>query len=106
MVRLQPAPASGPASEVSVAAGTAQVQFRLGGLDRPAADLTAELERVGGDQIRRWPVVDAPAGSDGLTHAVIVPVYEATPGEYVLTVWASDVEVAQRYRYRVTTATP
>lgn len=102
VVRLQPSAQDAPPADVEVPPSSVQVQFRLAGLDRPSADLTAELERVGADQIRRWPVADAPAAPDGLTHAVIVPIYEAGPGEYVLTVWASDVEIVRRYRYRVT----
>lgn len=101
VVRLVPAAPDAPAAEVTVPATSAQVQLRLAGLDRPATELTAELERVGADQIRRWPVVDAPADADGLQHAVILPVYEARPGDYVLTLWAGDVEIVRRYRYRV-----
>lgn len=104
VVRLQPSAADAPPADVAVPAASAQVQFRLSGIDRAAAELTAEVERVGADQIRRWPVVDAPADPDGLKHAVVVPIYEAGPGEYVLTVWASDVEIVCRYRYRVTAA--
>lgn len=105
MVSLQPTAANGTAAEVSVRASSAQVQFRLAGIDRPSEDLTAELERVGADQIRRWPVVDAPTAADGATHAVMVPIYEVRPGEYVLTVWAGDVEIVRRYRFGVTTST-
>lgn len=104
VVRLQPSATDAPPADVDVPGASAQVQFRLSGIDRAAGELTAEIERVGADQIRRWPVVDAPADPDGLKHAVVVPIYEARPGEYVLTVWASDVEIVRRYRYRVTAA--
>lgn len=102
VVPLQPTAADGAATTVLVPATSAQVQFLLAGIDRPSDALTAELERVGADQIRRWPVVDVPAGANGVTHAVTVPIYEARPGDYVLTVWAGDVEVVRRYRYTVT----
>jgi hypothetical protein len=88
---------------VVVPAGSVQVQFRLAGLDVKADELTAELEAVGGDQIKRWRVDDVPPDPVRGAHAVVVPIYEARPGEYVLTVWAGDAEVAQRYRFRVQT---
>lgn len=88
---------------VTVPAGSVQVQFRLAGLDVKADELTAELEVVGGDQIKRWRVDDVPPDPVRGAHAVVVPVYEARPGEYVLTVWLGDAEVAQRYRFRVKT---
>lgn len=97
-------PVSGPSAEpitVSVPAGSVQVQFRLAGLSAAAHGLTAELEAVGGDQIKRWRVDDVAPDPVRGAHAVVVPVYEAPPGVYILTVWAGDAEVAQRYRFRV-----
>jgi hypothetical protein len=86
---------------VTVPPASAQVQFRLDGIEARAEDLTAELERVGGDQIRRWRIEAAPVDGAPGRHTVIVPVYEARPGEYVLTVWAGDADIVQRYRFRV-----
>jgi hypothetical protein len=88
---------------VTVPAGSVQVQYRLAGLDAKGEELTAELEAVGGDQIKRWRVDDVPPDPLRGAHAVVVPVYEARPGEYVLTVWLGDAGVAQRYRFRVQT---
>jgi hypothetical protein len=106
MAVVQLAPPAGPEAPpatVTVPADSTQVQFRLDGLEARAEDLTAELERVGGDQIRRWRVEAAPADGAPGRHVVTVPVYEARPAEYVLTIWAGDAEIAQRYRFRVAT---
>jgi hypothetical protein len=86
---------------VSIPADKAQVQYRLAGVDARAEDLTAEIERVGSDQIRRWRVEAVPPDGAAGQHAVMVPIYEARPGEYVLTVWAGDADIVQRYRFRV-----
>lgn len=86
---------------VTVPDGIVQVQYRLAGLQAKGEELTAELEVVGGDQIKRWRVDDVPPDPVRGAHAVVVPIYEARPAEYVLTVWAGDAEVVQRYRFRV-----
>jgi hypothetical protein len=98
-----PASAEAEPAAVSVPAGSVQVQYRLAGLETRAEDLTAEIERVGGDQIRRWRVDAVPPDGAPGQHAVVVPIYEARPGEYVLTVWAGDADIVQRYRFRVAT---
>lgn len=92
---------SGP-TPVAIPAGSAQVLFALTGLPATAEahDLVAEIERIGDDRIKRWPV-DAPASAND-PPSVIVPPYEVTPGEYRLTVWAGDAAVVQRYAFRVT----
>lgn len=88
---------------VTVPAGSVQVRYRLAGLDAKADELTAEIERVGSDQIRRWRVDAVPPDPVRGAHAVVVPIYEARPGEYTLTVWAGDADVVQRYRFTVQT---
>jgi hypothetical protein len=104
VVTLQPSAenASEPAV-VHVPPDAAQVQIRLAGLTAPAQELTAELERVGGDQIRRWSVDDVTSDPTLGSHAVTVPIYEVRPGEYVVTIWAGDADIVQRYRFRVQT---
>lgn len=96
--------AAGDAQPVALAVprGTAMVHLRLVG-DLPAAvDLTAELAAVGRDEVKRWPVDDAPAGDDGATRLVSLPPYVVPAGDYVLTLWAGDADVVQRYAFRVT----
>lgn len=96
--------AAGPTggAAFAVPGGTAMVHLRLVG-DLPAAvDLTAELAVVGRDDVTRWPVDDAPAGDDGATRLVSVPPYAVPVGDCVLTLWAGDADVVQRYRFRVT----
>jgi len=81
--------------------GTAQVRLLVGG-DLPAADaLTAEIAAVDRDDVRRWPVDDAPAGSAGASRAVTVPVYAVPEGDYILTLWQGDAEIVQRYAFRI-----
>ena len=47
-------------------------QYRLRELP-PADALTAEIAAVDRDEVRRWPVDDAPAGTPGAARAVTVP---------------------------------
>ncbi len=95
-------PTGGEPAAFAVPRGTAMVHLRLVG-DLPAAvDLTAELAVVGRDDVTRWPVDDAPAGDDGATRLVSVPPYAVPVGDCVLTLWAGDADVVQRYRFRVT----
>jgi len=75
--------------------------------NRPRAeDLTAEIERVGGDQIRRWRVEALPPGDAPGRHAVVVPVYEARPGEYVLPIKPRDADIVRRYRFHIASEVP
>lgn len=92
---------TGPSASVQVPRGSAQVRFLLGG-DLPTADaLTAEISAVDRDAVRRWPVDDAPPGTEGAARAVTVPVYAVPDGAYSLTVWAGDADVVQRYTFRI-----
>lgn len=102
-VRLTPAAsAEAPPIAVTVARDAALVRLRLGNLDRPAADLTAEIEHVGGDQVRRWAIAEVPGAAAGDRLAVDVPAYEVKPGEHRLTVWVGDADIVARYTFRVT----
>lgn len=86
---------------VTVPRGTAMVHLRLVG-DLPAAvELTAELSALGRDEVKRWPVDDAPAADDGATRVVSVPPYAVPAGDYALTLWQGDADVVQRYRFRI-----
>ena len=81
--------------------GTAQVRFLLAGDLPPADALTAEVAAVDRDEVRRWPVDDAPAGTAGAARAVTVPAYAVPAGDYVLTVWQGDADMVQRYAFRI-----
>jgi len=85
---------------VSVAKGAAQVQIRLPDLDRPAAELIAELEDRETGEIRRWSIEALPA-SEGGAMAVTVPAYAVSPGTHVLSVWAGDADLLRRYLFDV-----
>lgn len=91
----------GAPEAVSIPAGSAQVQIRLRGIDQPAVELTAELESRATGEVRRWPVDEATAGTDGATLAVTVPVYALPAGDHVLTLWAGDADLLRRYAFRV-----
>lgn len=80
--------------------GTAQVRLLAGGDLPPADALTAEIAAVDRDDVRRWPVDDAPAGT-GASRAVTVPVYAVPEGDYILTLWQGDAEIVQRYAFRI-----
>ena len=100
-----PAPATGggmPAGAlpVTVDQTAAQVQIRLPGLDHPADELTAELEARQTGEVRRW-MVDALPPEAGGTMAITVPIYAVGPGIHVLTVWAGDADLLQRYLFEV-----
>lgn len=100
---LSPRPAGSPDGPVTAAVprGTAQVLLRLAG-DLPGADdLTAEITSLERDEVRRWPVDDAPAGPDGATRLVAVPPYALPGGDFVLTLWVGDADVVQRYAFRI-----
>jgi hypothetical protein len=86
----------------AVPRGTAMLHLRLPGTGLPpAADLVAEIAALGRDEVKRWPVDDAPAANDGATRVVSVPPYAVPAGEYALTLWQGDADVVQRYRFRV-----
>ena len=89
--------AAGPA--VTVAKQAAQVQIRITGFDRPADELTAELEARETGDVRRWPV-DAAAGAAG-SMSITVPAYAVGPGAHVLTIWAGDADLLRRYHFQV-----
>lgn len=102
-VRLTPAAsADAPPATVTIARDAALVRLRLSNLDRPATDLMAEIEHVGGDQVRRWAIAEVPGAPAGDRLAVDVPSYEVRPGEHRLTVWVGDADVVARYAFRVT----
>lgn len=102
-VRLTPAAsADAPPVAVTIAPTAALVRLRLSNLDRPATDLMAEIEHVGGDQVRRWAIAEVPGAPAGDRLAVDVPSYEVKPGEHRLTVWVGDADVVARYAFRVT----
>lgn len=88
-----------PAAQVP--RGTAQVRLLLAGELPPADALTAEIAAVDRDEVRRWPVDDAPAGTPGAARAVTVPVYAVPAGDYILTVWQGDADMVQRYAFRI-----
>jgi hypothetical protein len=92
---------SGAVATVAVPRGTAMVHLRCTGDLPPAAGLTAELVALDRDEVKRWPVDDAPAGDDDATRVVSVPPYVLPPGDYVLTLWAGDADIVQRYAFRV-----
>ncbi len=94
----EPGAASAPAPPVTVAKHAAQVQIRVTGFDRPADELTAELESVATGEVRRWPV-DADPGGGAMT--VTVPAYAVGAGAHVLTIWAGDADLLRRYRFQV-----
>lgn len=87
----------------TVPRGTALVHLRLTGDLPPAADLTAEISAAGDGDVKRWPVDDAPVGADGATRVVTVPPYAVAAGRHVLTLWAGDADIVQRYRFTVAT---
>lgn len=92
-----------PLPALAVPRGTALVHLRLTG-DLPAAtDLTAELSARDRDEVKRWPVDDAPVGADGATRVVTLPPYAVPAGAYTLTLWAGDADIVQRYVFTVTT---
>lgn len=91
----------GGGASVQVGRGVAQVRFLLGGDLPPADALTAEISAVDRDAVRRWPVDDAPTGTEGAARAVTVPVYAVPAGDYVLTLWQGDADMVQRYAFRV-----
>lgn len=86
----------------TVPRGTAQVRLLLDG-DLPAAgELTAEITAIDRDEMKRWPVDAAPdATRQTATHAVTVPVYAVPAGDYILTLWAGDADMVQRYAFRI-----
>lgn len=86
---------------LAVPAGTALVQFRLVGDLPPADELTAEIMALDGDEVKRWPVDAAARTDDGASRTVTVPPYAVPPGDYVLTLWAGDADLVQRYAFRV-----
>lgn len=92
---------SGAPPVAVVPRGTAQVALRLVGDLPAAADLTAEIAALDRDEIKRWPVDDAAPGADGATRAVVVPPYAVPPGDFVLTLWAGDADIVQRYAFRI-----
>lgn len=94
----EPGAATVVAPEVIVAKQAVQVQIRLAGFDRPADELTAELEAVETGEIRRWPV-DAASGGGAMT--VTVPAYAVGAGAHVLTIWAGDADLLRRYAFQV-----
>ncbi len=101
-VRLTPsATAEAPPVAVTIAPAAALVRLRLSNLDRPVTDLMAEIEHVGGDQVRRWAVTEVAGAPAGDRLAVDVPSYEVKPGEHKLTVWVGDADVVARYAFRV-----
>ncbi|MEZ5420954.1 MAG: hypothetical protein R2708_26935 [Vicinamibacterales bacterium] len=102
---LTPVVASGATAPVAaqVPRRTAQVRFLLVGDLPPADALTAEISAVGRDEVRRWPVDDAPTGTGEASRAVTVPVYAVPAGDYALTLWAGDADLVQRYGFRVVT---
>lgn len=93
----EPGAASAPAPPVTVAKQTAQVQIRVTGFDRPADELTAELESVATGEIRRWPVDAEPGGAMTVT----VPAYAVGAGAHVLSIWAGDADLLRRYAFQV-----
>ena len=92
---------TGTVPTLAVPRGTAIVHLRLVGDLPPAMDLTAELTAVDRDEVKRWPVDDAPAAGDGATRVVSLPPYAVPAGDYVLTLWAGDADVVQRYAFRI-----
>lgn len=103
-VRLTPATsADATPLTVTIAPDAALVRLRLANLDHSATDLMAEIEHVGGDQLRRWAMTEIPDAPAGDRLAVDVPGYEVRPGEHRLTVWVGDADVVARYAFRVTT---
>lgn len=93
-------PSAAPVDAV-VPPGSAQVLFRLHGLDQPADELTAELESVATGEVRRWPVDNVTNGTTAGVRAVTVPVYAVPAGEHVLTIWQGDADAVQRYTIRI-----
>lgn len=93
---------AGTPPTATVPRGTAQVRFLLDG-DLPApAELTAEIMAVDRDEVKRWPVDAAPdTPRTAATHAVTVPVYAVPAGDYILTLWAGDADIVQRYAFRI-----
>lgn len=92
---------AGAMPTVTVPRGTALVQVRLVGDLPPAVELTAEITAIDRDEVKRWPVDDAPPSSDGASRSVTVPPYAVPPGDYVLALWAGDADLVQRYAFRV-----
>lgn len=93
---------AGAPPTATVPRGTAQVRFLLDG-DLPApTELTAEILAVDRDEVKRWPVDAAPETTrTTATHAVTVPVYAVPAGDYILTLWAGDADIVQRYAFRI-----
>lgn len=86
---------------VAIPRGTALVQLRLVGDLPPAGELTAEITAIDRDEVKRWPVDDAPPSEDGASRAVTVPPYAVPPGDYVLALWSGDADLVQRYAFRI-----
>lgn len=100
---VAPRRTSGDVPAVAVPRGTALVHLRLPGTDLPAAeDLVAEIGAVGRDEVKRWPVDDAPRANDDAVRMVSVPPYAVPPGDYTLTLWRGDADMLRRYRFRIT----
>lgn len=93
--------AGGAPAVAVVPRGTAQVALRLVGDLPPAVDLTAEITALDRDEVKRWPVDDAAPAADGATRTVLIPPYAVPPGDFVLTLWAGDADIVQRYAFRI-----
>ncbi|MFN7978205.1 MAG: hypothetical protein U0P30_08725 [Vicinamibacterales bacterium] len=102
-LRLVPLLPSADVPAVAVPRDTAMVHLRLAGTDMPAAeDLVAEISAVGRDEVKRWPVDDAPRANDDADRMVSVPPYAVPPGDYTLTLWRGDADMLRRYQFRIT----
>jgi hypothetical protein len=87
---------------LTIPPGAAQVSLRLAGELGDVNQLTAEISPAGApDQVKRWPVDGASAGSDGAKASVTLPTYALPAGTYQMTIWQGDAEIVQRYVFRV-----
>jgi hypothetical protein len=93
--------AAGGLATLEIPRQAAQVGVRLKGELGDVEHLTAEMAPVHApDQVRRWRVDAAPAGSDGAAAMVTLPPHAVPDGEYVLTIWEGDARVVARYGFR------
>jgi hypothetical protein len=103
-VTLAPVPAQGSAGSVAtleIPPQAAQVGVRLTGELGDVEHLTAEMAPASApDEVRRWRVDAAPAGSDGAQAMVTLPPHAVPDGDYILTLWEGDARVVGRYGFR------
>jgi hypothetical protein len=103
-VTLRPVAAQGPAGSLptlEIPRQAAQLGLRLTGELGDVEHLTAEMAPASApDEVRRWRVDPAPAGSDGAAAMVTLPPHAVPDGEYVVTLWEGDARVVARYGFR------